>query len=535
MKNENDILKEINDLSSQSDFLKVLMFLVNENLNCSFDQLGKRNYRELLNENEITFLFGLWLKNRHKKLTDKTDFKIKAQRVHELMNDYHLSFLKYFPKPKEFEDYLFSFRKSPPSIRETVFYGPSGAYDYQFIKYLDYKYSRDKEWLLDKKDFSLEDAKKLYVSIKSIINYNLNTKDYEDNIIKHFTFNFNSYIFKKNPYFIKILDTLSIMEDEIINQAFNKIGDLNHFKIRPVIKTNDSYIIPLPYTLSEALYDSPFYWMIDDKKYINKAQKNRGDIAEEIVGKILSSKINSKYIHSEVEVKKVKGKTITDIDICVVQDKKMLIFQVKSKRLSQLSKNGDISTFEKDFEKAVTNAHRQAVLPYDLILNNKCYFQYKGSNKKLELNKVNEIYSACIVLDSYPAITAHTRLFFDKEKVTPIAMSIFDLEIVMKYSKDFDAVFNYFKKRTQNSKYFIADSELSFFGGYLETGLLRDPAANFVVFDSAYGQKFDSTYYPPLMASYEKGFHKTITDIGRNDFCFCGSGVKFKKCCGATK
>ena len=24
---------------------------------------------------------------------------------------------------------------------------------------------------------------------------------------------------------------------------------------------------------------------------------------------------------------------------------------------------------------------------------------------------------------------------------------------------------------------------------------------------------------------------KTIADVGRNDPCFCGSGVKYKKCC----
>lgn len=68
MRDENIILDELNEFSSHSDFLTVLLYLVGENLNCSTDQLATRNFRALLNENEINFLFGIWLKNRHKKI-----------------------------------------------------------------------------------------------------------------------------------------------------------------------------------------------------------------------------------------------------------------------------------------------------------------------------------------------------------------------------------------------------------------------------------------------------------------------------------
>ncbi|MFD0963759.1 YecA/YgfB family protein [Pseudofulvibacter geojedonensis] len=532
MRDENEIIAELNEFSSHSDFLTILLYLVGENLNCSTDQLATRNFRALLNENEITFLFGLWLKNRHKKVYSKDSFKVRAGKIHKLMDDYHLTFLKHFPKPGETENFHLEFRTNPASVRETVFYGPSGAYDYQFVNFLETKYSRDKNWLIANKNYNLGDAKNLYISLKSIINFKLNVKDFGDDFISLYSFNFNNYIFKKNPNFTKILDSLSFGENEILNQDFNGIGDLNQFKIKPVIKTDTSYIIPLPYSLAEAIYDSPFYWMIDDKKYRNKAQKNRGDIAEQIVAELLSKKIDSNLIHSEVEVKEVKATTVTDIDVCVVKDGKMLIFQVKSKRLSQLSKNGDIETFEKDFKLAVKDAYDQATLPYELILSNKCYFQYKESGERIELPKINEIYCACVVLDSYASITAHTRLFFQEEKVTPITMSIFDLEIIMEYSDNFDSLFDYFKKRTQNSKYFIADSELGFFGGYLRTKLQRRPNSDLVAFDADFAQRFDLDYYKPLMEKYEMNFPESIKNIGRNDYCFCGSGIKFKKCCG---
>ena len=58
MRDERKIIAQLNKISSQSNFLKVLLYLVGENLNCSTDELTTRDFRALLNENEITFLFG---------------------------------------------------------------------------------------------------------------------------------------------------------------------------------------------------------------------------------------------------------------------------------------------------------------------------------------------------------------------------------------------------------------------------------------------------------------------------------------------
>jgi uncharacterized protein YecA (UPF0149 family) len=37
-----------------------------------------------------------------------------------------------------------------------------------------------------------------------------------------------------------------------------------------------------------------------------------------------------------------------------------------------------------------------------------------------------------------------------------------------------------------------------------------------------------------LLAS-EQQMHKGGKDVGRNDPCLCGSGKKYKKCCGANR
>ncbi|MGG6231428.1 YecA family protein [Tenacibaculum sp. SDUM215027] len=532
MDEKEKILNKLNELSSYSNFLKLVLFLTDKNLNCNFKELETRDLKVILNEYEISFLLGLWLKNRNKVLNKNLTIEKHAKIIHQLMDDYHMTFLSFFPKldPKK-TDYQIDFLNSPEAIKETIYYAGSGAYDYQYFNFYEKKYKLDENWILENKGFKLKEAKELFNYIKTLLNYKLNTEKFRRDISKFYTISANNYVFKKNPNFIKILDSISIKDDEVLNQNFNEFGDFNTFRIRPVLKNGNNYTIPIPYLLAETIYDSPFYWMNNDKKYSSIALKNRGDSAEKIVKEILERKINKTSIHTELEVKQKKTETLTDIDVCIIENNKMLIFQVKAKRLTQLSKEGNIKQFHKDFKLAIQDANNQALIPYEYILKNNCFLLSKESGKKIDYGKIEEIYHACIVLDNYASITAHTRLFFHQENTIPVAMSIFDLEVILDYINDFDNLFDYLKKRTINSKYFFADNELTYFGMYLKNDLKKFPNSDFVGIDNDFAQKFDKDYYPKLLNRNEPNFIELIKNIGRNDFCFCGSGIKFKKCC----
>jgi len=530
MRNRNEILIELNELASSVDFLEVLLIISNTHLNCPADELATRDLKSVLNENEVTFLFGIWMKNLSKKQQGFTDKKKIAQRVHTLMDEFHLTFLPNFPKV----DSKLSFHelsvKNPEMIKETIFYSGTGAYDYQMVKFLETKYQNDKVWLKENQSFILEQAGKLFNYIKTALTVKLNTKEFSD-LTDLYSISFNNYVFKKYPEFKSILDQFSFNLNEKLNQDFNDVGDLNQFKFRPVIKTETKYIIPLPYLLAESLYDSPFYWMLADKDYKDIALKNRGDIAENIVKSILERKIDSSNVFVEVDVKAVKSKTITDIDICVVKDNKMLIIQVKSKRLTQLSKQGNIEQFQKDFKLAIQDANKQAIEPIPYILQNTCKLKSKITRESIDCSQIKEIQTMCVVLDSYPSITTHTRMFFHETELTPIAVSIFDLELIIDYIDGFDMLFDYVQKRAKFSKYFIADNELCFFSHYLKRDLFKHPNSDMMMLDTDFAQRFDYDYYYPLMRKYQEDFPLLIKDIGRNDYCFCGSGKKFKKCC----
>ncbi|ADQ79258.1 NERD domain protein [Paludibacter propionicigenes WB4] len=531
MKNREEILIELNRLSSSRDFLEILLILSNTHLNCTANKLATRDVKSILNENEIVFLFGLWAKNKNKNTEGFVDKQEISKRVHELMNEYHQTYIpdiSIFNTTKTFNEIA---RNNPDMIKESIFYSGTGAYDYQLITFLDDKYNLDKEWLKQNKGFIIKEAQKLFIYIKSTFIYKLNSKKFNDNVIELYTIRKDNYIFKKNPSFIFLLNLLSFKMDESLNEEFNDIGDLNHFKFRPVINTDSKFIIPLPNLLSESIYDGPFYWMNDDEKYLSTAAKNRGKSAENIVKSILERKIPNENIFLEVNVNVTKNETLTDLDVCVINGNKMLIFQVKSKRLTQLSKKGDIEGFHKDFKLAIQDANDQATKPIELIISNSCKLKSMLSGENIDCEKIDEIHTACIVLDSYPAITTHTRMFFFDEEKTPVTMSIFDLELLIEYIKDFDMLFDYIKKREEFSKYFIAETELSFFSKYIKSGLIKSSNADIEILDNDFAQRFDYDYYVPLTLKFQKEFSTYIKDIGRNDFCFCGSGKKYKKCC----
>ncbi|MEI6138462.1 MAG: SEC-C domain-containing protein [Mariniphaga sp.] len=530
MRKQSEILSEINEISTQENFLDVLFILCHKNLNCYSDELATRDLKKVLNENEITFLFGLWLKNLNIRKSNSISKEDSAKILHTLMDEFHISFLPSF-NPNADLSYYKNTVNNPEIIKETIFYAGTGAYDYQYCNFLISKYQYDKNWLYQKKKIKLNDAINLFNYIKTIIGYKLNLKKFND-LSELYSFDINNYVFKRHPSFLTILDLLSFKRTDCLNQDFNNVGDLNEFKFKPILKTENKYFIPLPYLVSEAIYESPFYWMLEDTEYKNIALKNRGEAAEQIVKEILIKKIDKDCVFKGVNIKISKEKTLSDIDICVKHKSKMLVFQVKSKRLTQLSKKGNLEQFQIDFKQSVTDAYQQTVIAENAIRAKKYLLIEKETNKSIDYKDIDEVFSICVILDNYASITTHTRMFFyEANHEMPITISIFDLEVIINYVSDFDMLFDYFKKRTIHSKYFVADNELCYFSNYLKIGLNKNPSYDISALDPDFAQYFDSDFYLPLMKRYQSNVEILIKDIGRNDYCFCGSGKKFKNCC----
>lgn len=264
MRTFREIFNDLEEISKKDNFLETVTYLSHINLNCSAEKIDKRNFNILLNENEITFLFGLWLKNfKYQNKSIITEIEKECDVIHELMNELHLTFIPEFKVDEsiKFEDFHITQRNNPNVLKEIIFYAGTGAYDFQYMDFFEKKYKLDKDWINEKYGFKLKDVVDLFTIIKIGFNNRLNNNTYDSrNILELYRINVNDPILKNNQNYIKILDLFScnINIDNDLNNSFNDICDSNYFKIKPIIKAKTDYILPLPSLLATALYENFF-------------------------------------------------------------------------------------------------------------------------------------------------------------------------------------------------------------------------------------------------------------------------------------
>jgi carbamoylphosphate synthase large subunit len=66
---------------------------------------------------------------------------------------------------------------------------------------------------------------------------------------------------------------------------------------------------------------------------------------------------------------KSKKEQITDIDILAIAGNKAVIIQAKSKKLTQLSKTGNVTQIKEDFREAVQKAYDQGLICREAVIN----------------------------------------------------------------------------------------------------------------------------------------------------------------------
>lgn len=292
--------------------------------------------------------------------------------------------------------------------------------------------------------------------------------------------------------------SISLQED--INSQFQGVGNFNIINARPIINLdNERYFIPITFLLYEAVYENPFYWMwLEDKPYRDQLSDHRGKVGEEITYSFLEKIFGKNRTFKSLKVTTKKGQDDTDIDVLCILGSKALCVQVKSKKLTELSRTGNDDQLHKDFKAAVQDAFDQGLISREKILNGNSKF-YDGGGNEIKLSEeIDEVYLMCITTENYPSLTHQSHIMLDKleEEPFPIVLTIFDLELVSYYLNDpFDFLY-YIKQRTSLMDYFNADEEIVFLGYHLDQKLWKIPNTDFVSIESDFGQIIDRNYYP---------------------------------------
>ena len=473
------------------------------------------NWQDHLNFQELTLLAGLLVKHPIDfTMPSEEESAKRMERTYELFLELHQKHAQRFMK--RLEDHL-GRKDSQESMEEgyrrmfgagemmtePMWYSGSGAYDFQYLSFAIKKYQSDESWILQHMGIDVTLMSHIATELKKLSERKfanlsrLGAGDFSDacklalSVLCVDTTELAEIAGDKASAFVT---AFSLTPGEV-NEGLTVPGQYNALQARPIVCLPDGrYFIPIGFNLNESIYESPFHWMNDDEAYLPEAGRHRGAFAQEITAELLRNVFGPSNVFTEVKVEKAKGKTITDIDVLAVVGNKAVIAQVKSKRLTELGRMGDDERLVGDFQSAIQGAYDQALLSRQAVLEQTSKLIVEG--KEIHLSeKLDEAYLLCITLDHYPAVTNQVDVYLrrDQHDPVPIALSIFDLDVLAFYLRDPFEFAYYLRQRIALHNYFRADSEMTLLGFHIKHKLFKKKA-DLEALDNSFAQLIDANF-----------------------------------------
>lgn len=259
------------------------------------------------------------------------------------------------------------------------------------------------------------------------------------------------------------------------NASFSSLSDFNETNAAPIIKTVDgSYILLQSYSLLEALYEAPFFWMVEDKSYAATASDNRGEFAEKFLADRLTRVFGPQHVFQNVDIYKGKNR-FTEADVLVLYGDRAIAIQAKSKRLTIEARKGNDLKLKDDFKKAILDAYDQALLCSDALLDEEYRFVTQTGDEIGFSKRPSKIFLVCAVSDPFPALSAQARQFL-KIKTTenvqsPIITDIFFLDVLTEILDTPLHLLNYLALRAKFDKQLLVEQEITTLGYHLKHNL----------------------------------------------------------------
>jgi hypothetical protein len=305
--------------------------------------------------------------------------------------------------------------------------------------------------------------------------------------------------FKDQKTATNYFSSFSVRPGKNVNSTFSAVGHFNQINATPVIQINDEeYFVPIVFLLFSAAYEAPFYWMMNDKAYVNETSNSRGKVGEEMCFDMLSKIFGIKNTFSSIKISPAKGETTTDIDILCVLGNKALCVQVKSKKLTLLARSGDDTKLKEDFSKAVQEAYEQGLLVRSALLE-KASKLIDSQGKIIHLSEeINDVYIMTVTTEPYPSLThqVHTLLTKELNQPYPVALTIFDLELIAFYLTDPYDFLYYIRQRIALMDYYRANEEVDLLSFHLRKKLWKMGGMDFEFLGPSEGAMLARNYYP---------------------------------------
>ncbi|MDP2779361.1 SEC-C metal-binding domain-containing protein [Devosia sp.] len=373
-------------------------------------------------------------------------------------------------------------------LREPIFYGGESAYNFQYEELSRLKYNADNDWLSSQVGFSIDEACLVARAIGELQMQKLlglregMIKQHPDQwtFLPGFAFRADELEGRTELSREKIESVLTAFtaDPNKANASFSSLSAFNETNSAPVIKNvNGSYVLLQHYSLLEAIYEAPFFWMAGDKRYAATASKNRGAFAEQFLAQRLTSVFGPQHVFQNVDIYKGKDR-VTEADVLVAYGDRAIVVQAKSKRLTIEARKGNDLQLKDDFKKAIQDAYDQALLCSEALLDHEYRFVSSSGGTIDFAKRPTNIYLICSVSDHFPALAAQARQFLKikstKNVHPPIITDLFFMDVLSEILETPLHFLNYLSLRSKFDSKLLVSQELTNLGYHLRHNLWLD-------------------------------------------------------------
>lgn len=391
------------------------------------------------------------------------------------------------------------------ALREPIFYSGKSAYNFQYEYLARRKYREDDDWLQANKGFRIEQACQVAEALGKLqserqleyARFLRKQPPSEWTMLPPLMFTAHDAADASGIDIVTVerfLDAFGCGADER-NTSFTDLNEFNVTNSVPILKTAQEICILLQhYSLLEAVYETPFFWMAADKTYSSTALANRGRFTEGFVAERLEAVFGADRVLRNVDIYKGKNR-FAEADTLVLYGDRAIVVQAKSKRLTIEARKGNDRQLKDDFKKAVQDAHDQALLCAQALTNEGFRFVVPSVGEIAIDHKPRIVFPICIVSDHYPALAFQARQFL-KTTVTasiqsPLVTDVFALDAFAEMLSTPLHFLNYLALRARFGDKLLVSHELTTLGFHLKHNLWLDAQYDMVNLGDDVGSDLD--------------------------------------------
>lgn len=515
MRKEQEIFYDLASLCIQPGYAHAICwFCFRDNIVKVGKNLEAKNLENLfgfdrLSRTEISTLIGLALKGpMDLSLPAPNTFQGYIKKTEALLHEIHEAMCKPWLshiKTEKIKGVFDPFTKGD-ALREPIFYGGDSAYGFQYRDFSVRKYQADDEWIKKTKGFSLHAAKEVVkvicdlqiIKIAQVYASLVDLPPEDWRLLAGFQFSVEelaAHTGIAEAIVDAVVKAFAVPPGEK-NSGFQSLSDFNIANAFPLLPVGtDSYLLFQQYSILEALYEAPYYWMTADKAYWATATKNRGRFTEEFCRQRLVQVFGDKNVFTNVEIYESKRKRIGEIDVLVVFGNQAILLQAKSKKLTLEARKGNDLQIKDDFKKSVQDSYDQGLLCAKVLGDAQYKFISKGGSS-INLAAIEEIYIFCVVSDHYPTLSLQARQFLKFEAsdriAPPFVMDIFTLDALTEMLSTPLRLLSYANRRTRYEGRLLATNELTVLSYHLKHNLWLEDRYIMVMLDDNFSADLDA-------------------------------------------